>query len=357
MGKKRKVNKHLPERVYVDRGKQRKDGSWPTPKYYYKPPKGKQIILGNTEAQMHRKKADLIETRKKIITLGDWIDKFVKEVVSKKEGESYANELIKAKFLKAYFDRMLPDEVTPQDIYEYMDIRSHKQKHKYEINGKKQTVIRGGKVAANNDRSFLSRVYSFIIRKGGTKHNPCKDVERFEENHRDRYPEDWELKAVYNEGSEILKCILDFAYLSGQRRSDIIHIKKEHIDEEGIRIVQAKSKNNKVVVKLLLTWTDALKACVDKALQLRSNVYTEYLFCKEDGTSYKKEGVKSMYERAMQKAIAKGTIKEKFNFHDLRAKTYSDDDDEQQRIKRAGHVDGSMSRVYDRKFKKVKPLK
>jgi integrase len=355
MGRTRKKNKGLPERVYIDYGKQRKDGSWPKPIFYLKKDDNTRLFLGNTEAQMWRKWVELIERPNRIMSMEDLINQYLKEVSAKKG--SYDNEVIKANFLKAYFKELAPDEVTAPHIYEYMDIRSQKEKIKKEVNGRIVVIVKGGQVAANREKSMLSSIFSFAIRKGIVKVNPCTDVERFEEKARDRYPEDWELQAVYNESSNILKCIIDFEYLAGQRIGDAIAIMESDITQEGIRIIQDKSLHHKQKVKLLIEWSDALRDCVNRARKLRGSMRSMYLFCKKDGQPYTYAGIRSMFERAMNKALEKGTLKEKFHIHDIRAKTYSDDEDQEQKIKRAGHIDAKMGRVYDRKFKKVKPLK
>lgn len=348
MGRRRKKNKGLPERVYIDYGKQRKDGTWPKPIYYLKKLDNTRVFLGNSEIEMRRKHLELIERPKRVKNMGDLIDDYLQSVAIKKSKSTYELEIGKAKFIKAFFKNFSPDEITPQDIYEFMDIRAQKQ----EVNGR--TI--GGERTANQERALLGNMLSLGIRKGLLKDNPVRHVKKFKEKPRDRYPEDWELKAVYDAASPILQCILDFAYLTGQRRGDILFIQESQISNDGIRITQEKTKG-KVNTKILIEWSDSLRECVNRARKLRGNIRSMYLFCKPNGQAYTVDGFKSMYKRAMLKALEKGILKQKFNFHDLRAKTYSDDENEQQRIKRAGHVDASMGRVYDRKEKKVRPLK
>lgn len=357
MGRRRKKNRGLPERVYIDYGKRRKNGTWPPVKYFLEPivekgkRNGKRIILGYSEPEMYRNYSQLIERPKHVELMRDLINDYLQNVAINKGEETYKLEVLKAKFLKAFFGDLYPADITPQEIYRYMDIRGQKQ----EVEGKKGKFI-GGKVAANQERKILSNVLAWGIRKGLLKENPVREVKPFKEKPRDRYPEDWELKVVRDEASPVLQCILDFAYITGQRRGDILHIQESQISEEGIRITQQKTKG-KVNTKLLIEWSDKLRECVNRARSLRGNIRSMYLFCKEDGQPYKVAGLRSMYKRAMEKALDKGVLKEKFNFHDIRAKTYSDDKNEQERIKRAGHVDASMGRVYDRKEKRVKPLK
>jgi integrase len=339
MGRLRKKNKGLPERVYIDYGKQRKDGSWPKPIYYLKKLDNKRVYLGHSEIEMRRAHLELIDRPKQVLDIEDLFTRYLQEVACKKSKRTYKNNISQVKFLTAFFKGFDINEITPQDIYQYMDIRFER-----------------GVRAANGDKALLSNIFTYAIRWGVAKDNPCRLVRAFEEKPRDRYPEDWELKAVYDEAPAILKCIIDFGYLTGQRIGDILTIQEAQIDEQGIRIYQAKSKH-KVSTKLLIQWSTILEDCVNCARGLRGVLRSLYLFSKDDGQPYTYFGFNSMWKRAIKKAIKNGTLREKFNFHDIRAKTYSDEEDSEQKFKRAGHVDASMGRVYDRKFKKVKPLK
>ena len=59
----------------------------------------------------------------------------------------------------------------------------------------------------------------------------------------------------------------------------------------------------------------------------------------------------------MRKAVEKKVIQERFRFHDLRAKSASDDTLEAA-TQRLGHMDAKFTeRVYRRKPRRVKPLR
>jgi integrase len=349
MGRSRKSDKDLPERVYLEYGKQRKDGSWPKPYYYFKPFKGERIYLGKNRAEMYLKLSQFEDRNKYITNMGDLIDEYMQLVAPKElQSENYELEAFRARFLKVFFKNFLPDEVLPKDIYEYMDIRSKKREV---AKGK----VSGGKTAANKDRALLSKIFNYAIRKGLRNDNPCANVKPNRTKPRSRYIRHDELQAVYNEGSAMFKCIIEFTYLCGQRRSDNLFIKESQLTKQGIEIVQVKTKQ-----KLLIKWSDELIACVKRVMKLKedNHIKSEYLFCKADGKPYKKDGFKSMFQRAMERALNKGTLKEPFTYHDIRAKTYTDQKDKKKSADLAGHTDGSMARVYDRPdFKEVEPLK
>lgn len=356
----KKENQGLPPYVDIEKGKKRKDGTWPKP-YFVLRIKGKlPVKLGVTKADMYRNYGKIIDRPADITTMGDLIDAYIRTISAKKGDKTYENELIKAKFLMAFFKDFEPADVSPADIYEYMDLRSIKRRVESEINGKKHVTMKGGHVAANRDLVFLSTIFGFAIRKGIVDANPCKDVEKYTETPRDKYIENWEFHAVYKASPAILRYILAFAYLTGQRVGDILKIKESEMDQRGIFIIENKSistvKPQKPKKKIIL-WSDVLIRVVDRAHRLRAGVNSEYLFCKEDGDRYTYAGLRSMFDRAIDRALEKGILKEKFNLHDIKAKTYSDEEDKIKSMHRAGHTSPKMARVYDRKTKEILPLK
>lgn len=356
----KKEHQGLPPYVDIEKGKKRKNGTWPKP-YYLLRIKGKEPVkLGYTRAEMYRKYGKIIDRPIDITTMEDLIEAYVRSVSVKKGDSTYKNELIKAKFLIAFFKGFEPRDVTPADIYEYLDLRSVKRRVESKINGKKHVTMKGGHVAANRDLALLSSIFSFAIRKGVVDYNPCKDVEKYSETPRDKYIENWEFHAVYRVSPPILRYILAFAYLTGQRVGDILKIKETDMSDRGIFIVENKSLSvvlKRKAKKKIILWSSLLIRVVNRARCLRPVVTSEYVFCKEDGDRYTYAGLRSMFERATERAIAKGALKEKFNLHDIKAKTYSDEEDKTKSMQRAGHTSHKMARVYDRKTKEIRPLK
>jgi hypothetical protein len=89
MGRRRKKDKGLPERVYIDYGKQRKDGTWPKPRYYLKQENNKRLYLGNSEIEMRRNHLALIERPKHVKLMKDLIDDYLQSVAVKKGDSTY----------------------------------------------------------------------------------------------------------------------------------------------------------------------------------------------------------------------------------------------------------------------------
>jgi hypothetical protein len=72
MGRRRRHDKHLPQRVY-HRGKT----------YYLVDHTGKWLALGHTAGEMYRAYAALVEERP-VVTMGDLFDRYVAEVIPHK---------------------------------------------------------------------------------------------------------------------------------------------------------------------------------------------------------------------------------------------------------------------------------
>jgi len=83
-----------------------------------------------------------------------------------------------------------------------------------------------------------------------------------------------------------------------------------------------------------------------------------HLIRTECGNPFTSEGFRANWQRYMRKAIKLGVIKERFTFHDIRAKCVSDTENINDAMNRAGHTNMSMTRtVYDRAARRVSALR
>lgn len=321
--KRRATNFDLPPRVYYKHGA-----------YYLVTPARKWIMLGKTKREMFTKYYELIERPTKIYTMNDLFDRYMKEVSPLKAPRTYRDNQTEVARLRAVFGDVNPETITPVHVYQYLDTRGAK-----------------ARVRANREKSLLSSVFSYAIRWGVVRDNPCRNVKRLTEKPRTRYIEDWEFIAVYSIASPIIQIIMEYAYLTGQRKSDVLKTTESDVAEAGIKIIQDKTKE-----KLLMMWSDALKTCVDKGRKLRGNIRSMFIFCRRDGKPYTSSGFDSMWGRVMNNALEKKLIKERFTFHDIRAKSYTDEKTAEGR-RRLGHKSAAMGATYDRGFREVTPLK
>jgi integrase len=83
----------------------------------------------------------------------------------------------------------------------------------------------------------------------------------------------------------------------------------------------------------------------------------QFVICNRWGKPYTDHGFRSVWYKDMQTALKRKLIAMTFTFHDLRAKSLSDDSEEAATA-RSGHTDAKMTRaVYRRKPTRARPLR
>jgi hypothetical protein len=97
--------------------------------------------------------AQIVGTPSRIVTLGDAMDRYMREVAPLKAAATYRNNLREMRNLRAVFGHMRPDELRPPDIYAYLDTRK-------------------APIAANREKASLSHVLRYAIRWGIANDNP-----------------------------------------------------------------------------------------------------------------------------------------------------------------------------------------
>ena len=149
----------------------------------------------------------------------------------------------------------------------------------------------------------------------------------------------------------MMQVAMDLALLTGLRRGDLLSLTRNHLTDEGILI-----KTSKTGKPLLIEWSDELRSVVKKAKRIKPQVRST-LICNLQGKPYSGQGFAAMWQKLIKKAVEKEVIQERFRFHDLRAKSASDDTLEAA-TERLGHMDAKLTeRVYRRKPRRVKPLR
>ena len=323
MGRRRKHNKHLPSRVYISHGQ-----------YFFVDAKGKWNPLGRSLGQMYRSLAQFYDDDAPLAQMGDLFERYEQQVLPKKAEKTQAENSRSLKRLKAVFGDMVPSDVRPGDIYSYRDKRG-------------QTT----EIGANRDLEVLSHVFTKAVEWSSVESNPCRDVRKFSEPKRDRYVEDSEFLAVHKFASPMMQVAMDLALLTGLRRGDLLRLTRDNLTDEGILI-----KTSKTGKPLLIEWSDELRSVINRAKRIKPQV-RQTLICNLQGKPYTGQGFAAIWQRLIRKAVDKKVIQERFRFHDLRAKSASDDTLEAA-TQRLGHMDANLTeRVYRRKPRRVKPLR
>lgn len=320
MGKKRKHRKDLPQRVYCRKGV-----------YYYcpkNPDKKKWINLGSDLPKALLKYGAMVDRFSSSKSTETVIDRYLSDVAINRADKTYKDYSYMAVRLKAVFGGMPIDEITIRHAYEYQDRRS------------KKTIF-----GANRELSLLNDVMSKSVRWGLITANPLRDLEYLKEPKRERYITDDELKILRAAAGDKICCIIDLAYLTSCRISDILKIQLADIKEEGLFIQQKKTGK-----KQLFKANDVLLEVIARAKALPRPVLSLYLFSTQKGRLYTYANFYASWKKVVAATGLRGV-----HFHDLRAKALTDtktktgSTGEAQLL--AGHMAEATTERYVKKFK------
>lgn len=341
-----KHNKGLPPRWSKRRGK-----------YYYSVPPGledqwdgyKLFPLGKSLSDAHKEYAKRAEISEDNKTIADMLDRYALEVVPTKALRTQKDNHRFISRLRAVFGHGTITSIRPKDAYQYIDKSNVKGQAKREI-------------------KLLSHAFTVAQRWGYIDFHPLKGQLRIEgEKSRTRYVEDWEIAeflaipAKSDEDSIIwLQAYIELKLLTGLRKSDLLRLRETDLTDKGIAVTTGKSGK-----KIVILWTDALRAAVEKAKAARPVDITPFLFCNKWGKSYYNEakesnsGFDSIWQRTMKERVIGSTkVIERFTEHDIRAKASSDLPTVQAASELLTHSDTKVTdKHYRRKPQEVRPTK
>lgn len=336
MGRHRAHNKHLPTRVYLRHGT-----------YYFEPLNGKPIRLGRTEAEMWRAHAKLTLPERPIVTLSDLFDVFIRDVLPKRSPAAQRDEPKMMKFLRAGLGHIDVTALRPHHCYAYQNERGVKPS-----DGSKPAPVR-----ANRELSLLAVVMKHAIKLGIIHANPMLKFEKLKEHGRERLPTVGELAAVMASDGPLLRAYIPVKVLVGFRQGDMLALRLDQLREDGIHYREGKKGRRRV-----MEWSDELREAVARARAVERKVSSMYLFATREGARYSPDGFRSIWHRAVQKAIRDGLLREPFTEHDIRAHTATEAERTENR-KRAqellGHSKETTTEIYlrDKEPVRVRPLR
>lgn len=319
MGRTRTHNKHLPRRVYQRRGK-----------YYFAHPDGRWIPLGADYGTALRAYADVIGERR-INTLSDLFDRYAAEILPGKAPRTQRDQTAQLELLRTAFGHLKPEELTPRLVIRYRNARGQKSQ-----------------TQANQELALLSHICVTAVEWEAMRSNPCRDVKKFRLAPRDHYVEDGDYRLMRASAGPRLRVLMDLALLTGQREGDLLALRWEQIEKDGIRFRQSKTGK-----ALIVGWSKDLRRVIAQARQIKPR--GETVIGTQDGAAYTIDGFQSLWRRTRNRAKEAGLMRP-FPFNDLRAKSASDDA-LAAASERLGHADAKITeRVYRRAPRKVKPL-
>lgn len=356
----RSENKGLPERWRFRYGA-----------YFYRVPPGlerqwdnkTEFRLGTSLVEAYREWSRRLGEIEKKETLGHLFDRYLLEVTPTKAAASQTQDAVQAAALRKVFGDMRISDLTPQDVYRYVDQRSKKS-----VNENGKTV--GGRTVARQEKAFLSAACTKAVMWGYVENHPFKGEVVLEgEAPRDRYVEDWEiveflsLDSRRKKGSvRVIHAYTKIKLLTGMAKSDLLRIEMSHLKDDGIHNQRHKTKKS-TGKRTIYEWTPALQAAVQEAKEARPAL-SNFLFCTRKGLGFFNEktgtasGWDSMWQRYMDRVLEETKVTERFTEHDLRAKCASDAESAEHASKLLAHADvKTTNRIYRRKPERVKPSK
>lgn len=326
MGRRRTTDKHLP------RWMQRKHGA------YYIVRGNKWIRLGKDYGPALIEYAKLVGDRPQVTTVADAVTHYLESSATRLAPATLEGYRRSAALLAPVFGHMALTDLTPADVYRYL--------------------VERGDVQANRDRALLSAAYTHARRIGAfSGDDPAKGLRyRNEEKPRQRYVTDDEMQRLLEAASPKLGTIARFIELTGMRQSDALRVRLADIDDEGIHYTSGKTGK-----RLVVLWSDELRAVVDDAKRLWRRFGREYLFesrprgklHKRAPGPYTPSGLRALWRAARAKAGLADV-----RLHDLRGKAGSDVETQQDAQRLLGHADGKITaKHYRRKPDRVKPVR
>lgn len=329
MSRPRTTNKHLPKYVTISNGT-----------YWYRPPNVKPIKLARVgdEAELYRSYAKYAFPSgidENVNQVSEYLDRYEREEVPKMAERTHKDYHVYIKKLREHFGHFYPDDIRPKDVGRFMDVPTGR--------------IHRARIIAVLSACYTKMVGAWYV----AEKNPCLGVVRPKNPPRDRYITDEEFYAIHRIMPVRQQIAMELAYLCGQRQGDVLKLKWEDCGDEGITFRQSKTGQGRLVL-----YSDSLRETLARAKMLVPQLPREYVVHTRNGTRYTSAGFRACWQRMMKRAMEKKLLDKRFTFHDIRAKTVSDEEDVDLAQLRAGHTSKAMTlRVYSRKIRKVSALK
>lgn len=312
MGRKRKDDSQgLPQRVYLRRGTffyvHRSTGRWENI--------GKDLAAARKRADHYNDATGTFGTMAWYLDafLADCHQRVAAKTLAARTRDDYTAALPP---LKAYFGSLLPTEVLPSHVAEYLDIGANT----------------GRPVRANRERACLSSCMSWMLRTnqaGGLSVNPCmraSGVTRNPELPRERYVTDAEYLAVYAVAPTQVRLMMELVYRTLQRPEvDVLAWTPSNIRQKGSGQVLhfRQSKTGRLIdIGLAGRLAELVASAIGDVPVLHQTIVHTMA-----GKPYSYSGLSSMLKRAQAKARkASKAMRDmpSWGFRDLKGKGATD---------------------------------
>ena len=311
MGRDRKdASQGLPRRVYLRRGT-----------FFYVHADGAKWENLGKDLSTARKRADHYNDPVGLFGTMVWyMDQFILDCeqrvrvkdLSERTTQDYRDALVP---LRAFFGTMMPTEIKPHHVSEYLD-----------LGAKMNRAVR-----ANREKACLSSCMSWMLRngQGAITVNPCmraSGVVRNAESQRERYVTNAEYKAVFEVAPFQVRLMMEMTYRTLQRpESDIILWTPAVIKtKDGARVLSFRQYKTGRLVDVGLT--DNMDQMIRKSIGEIPRLHQPLVHTRE-GEGYTYSGLSAMLKRAQAKvreSFPALAAMESFGFRDLKGKGATD---------------------------------
>lgn len=228
--------------------------------------------------------------------MAEVVDDFMAAIKGEVAASTYKTYAIAAERIKRVLQEFAPGDVKPKHVAEIME------------------HYRATPAMANTMRNVMKQVFSRAVIAGKCDVNPVQFVPPRATAKRSRYLTDAEYFAIQAKATPTLAAIMDVCYLTGQRIGDVLAIRLQEIEDDGIRFEQQKTGN-----RLKVAMTPDLQAAISRAKALHTSVRGLTLFHGRGGKPFAYWTIRTLWERA---TLAAGV--DDAHLHDLRAKAATD---------------------------------
>jgi len=276
------------------------------------------------------------------MSMNTLFDLYEKECIPELEPRSQRDYKGILVILRQHFGHLDPQEVKPRHVAEFINVPK-------------------GRIHRNRMVTILSTVFKKAMGRWCLDldlTNPCTVIERWPTKPRDRYVTDEEFQAFRAGCCQAVQIAMDLALLTGQRQGDIIGLTWKQVraiglprDKWHLEIDQGKTGK-----KLAIMISPALETVLKRAKLALPHWPRENVIRTKWGKAYTPDGFRALWQREVRRWEAAGNSR--WHFHDLRAKSISDNESLDAAYLLAGHIDIKMTRrVYDRNRRVVQPLR
>lgn len=321
MGRRRKTDKHLPAKVYLEHGS-----------YYFRSPGQPRKNLGRDFSAALILYASLVSDSWSGRTLADVIDRYRGEVLPlKRSDQTKADQARQLERLRSAFGHLLPDSVTAQHCYKYADARRSKD-------GKPVPV------AARHEITLLAHVFKYAIRWGKATANPASGLDVSERAGKRRQVMMDEVLALHALATERMQLAIELAINIGQRQGDLLKLKRSDIQGERLLHIEQGKTSAKIDMPISPVLADIIARL--KALKPQLGKGAEYLLRSRNGDRYTSRGFKANWQRLMAKYLKANPDAKRFTFHDLRSVSANGAATPEEARARLGHANVATTKQF-----------